>query len=51
MGNAALEPGRLYNMVMDGGHTFMAIWKKEEKKAAESRLHCAGCNSGTIEML
>lgn len=36
MKNSALEPGRLCNMVMDRGHTFMSIWRKGEEKASES---------------
>ena len=34
---AAVEPGRWFEMVMEGSRRFMAAWRKEEEKAAESR--------------
>ena len=33
----ALDPGKLWEVVMDGGRTFMATWRKEEERAAEVR--------------
>ena len=34
---AALEPGRWFEMVTEGSRRFMAAWRKEEEKGAESR--------------
>ena len=33
----ALDPGKWWEVVMDGGRTFMVAWRKEEERAAEVR--------------
>ena len=33
----ALDLGKWWEMVMEGGRTFMATWRKEEERAAEAR--------------
>ena len=35
--SVALDPGKWWEVVMDGGRTFMATWRKEEERAAEVR--------------
>ena len=33
----ALDPGKWWEVVMEGGRTFMAAWRTEEERAAEVR--------------
>ena len=33
----ALDPGKWWEVVMEGGRTFMATWRTEEERAAEVR--------------
>ena len=33
----ALDPGKWWEMVMEGGRMFMATWRKDEERAAEFR--------------
>ena len=33
----ALDPGKWWEVVMEGGRMFMATWRKDEERAAEVR--------------
>lgn len=32
---AALEPDKLCEMIIEGGHTFIATWRKKQEKRAD----------------
>ena len=43
----ALDPGKWWEVVMEGGRTFMAAWRTEEERAAEVRRNREGLKKRT----